>query len=69
MWKRDASTEKQKKKVAGCSTKLLGEVAVGEGEDTEGKIDLWKELCGQMEEEVLDKYRIEEEKKAYRGSQ
>ena len=34
-------------------------------EDTD---DLWKELCGQMEEEVLEKYKVEEDKKgAYKG--
>ena len=34
----------------------------------EGTNELWKELCGKMEEEVLEKYKVEQIKEdAYKG--
>ena len=69
-----------KRKIAGWSTKMLEEVANRQDyEDTEerrqrrhirqeGTNELWKELCGKMEEEVLEKCKVEEIKKdAYKG--
>ena len=72
--KREAGAVK-KKKLAGWSTKMLEDVADRQGfEDTEEMVqwrsigqervkDLWKELSGKMEEEVLAKYKVEEAKK------
>ena len=73
-----AAHAQMKKKVAGA--RMLEEVAGRqEFEDAEGMVqwtsisqegmnDLWKELRGEIEEEVIEKYKIEREKKeAYRG--
>ena len=69
-----------KRKIAGWSAKMLEDVANRQDyEDTEerrqrrhirqeGTNELWKELCGKMEEEVLEKYKVEEGKEdAYKG--
>ena len=70
----------RQRKVAVWSAKMLEEVANRQDyEDTEerrqrrhirqeGTNELWKELCGKMEEEVLEKYKVEEGKEdAYKG--
>ena len=63
------AAKKKKRKIAGWSTKMLGEVrSKQENKDTEdtmqrghmsqeGISELWKEQSGKMEEEVLEKYK------------
>ena len=64
-----AAKKEKKRKIAGWSTKMLEEVrSKQENEDTEdtmqrghmsqeGIREVWKELNGKMEEEVLEKYK------------
>ena len=76
----DADEEEAKKKVACWSSEMMEEkTSKYELKDTEevvqwtsvnqGGVDnLWKELCGQMEEVFLEKYKVEESKKgAHKG--
>ena len=75
MKRREAQVENGKEKVVGWSTKVLEEVTSKRDIEEMGEMvqwksinqeevhNLWKELCGKIQEEVLEKYKVEEFKR------